>query len=318
MPTATGWSPVERNREGDLVVSCRAAGVPVLIGDATAIEVLRKVDVQRASYVVALCGDSVLNAHISATVQTLTRERRTPVTCLAHVLEPSLCRLLTARYLSTADASPFRLEFFNLYERGAQVLLARHPPFADDHPADAPGPHLLVVGIGEFGQHLLLESTRRWRTLLPDGHRRVRITIVDREAIDKTDRLRARHPELADVWELTAARSFEPGDTPRLVDLDVRDLAFETGAFLRCPPNAGTVHPVDAAYVCIDDDAMSLRAGLTLRRLLPTSQTPVVIRTRTCHGLAALTNSAVGGLDDVQAFALLDHTCDAELLLGGI
>ena len=70
--------------------------------------------------------------------------------------------------------------------------------------------------------------------------------------------------------------------------------------------------------MCIDDDAMSLRAGLTLRRLLSASQAPVVIRTRTCHGLAALTSSAVGGLDDVQAFALLDHTCDAQLLLGGI
>jgi hypothetical protein len=78
----------------------------------------------------------------------------------------------------------------------------------------------------------------------------------------------------------------------------VRDLAFETGAFLRRPPDTTTAELVDAAYVCIDDDALSLRAGLTLRRLLPAAQAPVVIRTRTGHGLAALTNSAVGGLDD--------------------
>ena len=130
------------------MVSCRAAGVLMLIGDATAVEVLRKVDLQRAAYGVALCGDSGVNAHIAATVQTLARDRRTPVTCLAHVLEPSLCRLLTARYLSTVDASPFRLEFFNLYERDVQVLLARQPPFAADHPGDAAGPHLLMVASG--------------------------------------------------------------------------------------------------------------------------------------------------------------------------
>jgi hypothetical protein len=60
------------------------------------------------------------------------------LTCLAHVLEPSLCRLLTARHLSSADDSPFRLEFFNLYEQAAQVLLARHPPFDDDHATGPP------------------------------------------------------------------------------------------------------------------------------------------------------------------------------------
>jgi hypothetical protein len=43
----------------------------VLIGDATAAEVLRKVDIRRAAYVVALCGDSGINATVAATVQTL-------------------------------------------------------------------------------------------------------------------------------------------------------------------------------------------------------------------------------------------------------
>jgi len=281
---------IDQDEENDLVESCRSAGVPVLIGDATDIEVLRKAGVGRAAFVVALCGESGTNAQIAALAQRLSERRRRSLTCLAHVLEPELCSLLRTRFPAAGDHAAFRLEFFDIYERAARVMMQRHRPFGDTD-ADAVGqPHLLVIGLGRLGRSVVVQAARNWKSGQHTPGRRFLITVVDPGATDAVRALRARHPELDTVCRIEPAKAYDGSGTP----------------------------PVTVAYVCIGNDAQALQTGLLVHEQLQDQGTTVVIRGRTQQGLPALLRTTEGSFDGLDGFALLDQTCDAGLLLGGL
>jgi hypothetical protein len=295
---------VERDAENDNIASGRAAGVPVIVGDATDPEVLRDAGVTRAGWVVIVCGGSGANATVAASVQRLASRRDRPLDCLAHIDDPRLCELLQTRYLGARSDGRFRLDFFNTYERGARILLYRHPFLPDgDRPAEAgrAAPHVLVVGLGRLGRSLIVQAVRDWRAAGARGQ--LAVTVVDVEAGARIRSLTLGHPDL------TATCTFEP------VEIDITSSAFDTGAFLP----RGDAAPPTVAYVCVDDDLLALRAGLALHRQLHRDHVPVVVRSRTGRGLSSLlrTRQDAQAFADLHAFALLEHTCDADLLLGG-
>ncbi len=276
---------VERDAEGDTVATCRSAGVPVLIGDAGDPDVLRKANLRHASYLVALCGESGTNAQVTSVAHQLSRRRTRPLTCLVHVVEPGLSSLLRARF-PTSGGPQFRVEFFDLYERAARVLLRRHPPFGAG--VGSP-PHLLVVGFGRLGRAVLVQAARAWRASDQPHDGPLAVTVVDLDpAVDGEDLL-AEHPEVAAACQVKYVQEYRQ--------------------------SSGTA--VTAAYVCVGDEAQALLAGLTLHRRLAAQGTPVVVRASTDEGLPTLLRTASGGFAGLHGFAVLDQTCDADLLLGG-
>ena len=70
-----------------------------------------------------------------------------------------LCHLLVGQELTLGRRGAFRLEFLNTYVRGARAILQEYPPFGDDES----NPHLLVVGMGRFGQSIVVHAARAWR-----------------------------------------------------------------------------------------------------------------------------------------------------------
>lgn len=287
---------VERDREDPALAGLREIGVPVLVGDATDPAVLRRAGIRRAGCLLATCGDDGTNAEIAAAARAAAGGRKRPLACVVHVVDHRLGRLLDERWLPSGTAGPVRLEYFNVFDRGARALLDAHPPFGGD---GSRGPHVLVVGLGRFGESLVVRAVRRWRGTEPGG--RLAMTVVDRFATRKRNVLCARWPRLPEVCAV------------RAVDLEVESPAFETGEFL-----AGT-GPVTTAYVCFDDDAHGLSTGLALRRLLPRSA-PVVVRMEREAGLATLLEG--GGrrgseFEGLHAFGLIDRTCVPELTLAG-
>ncbi len=295
---------IERAETNDRIAACRSAGVSVLVGDATDVRTLRKAGVHHAGSVMALCSDEGVNAEIAVATHELVADRSRHLNCTVQVTDPRLCSLLRARYLAALGSTAFRLDFFNTYERGAQALLLRHPAFPDD---DQPGtePHVLVVGLGRLGSSLIVQAARNWDAGDHPPDRKLRISAVDRHADEKVPALLARHPELANMCVLTP------------VTVDVQSPEFERCALFGPDPGTGGT-PITAAYVCFDSDARSMETALVLHNRLRGTGVPIVMRAVTASGLPALLGEGrEPEFGNLHAFALLDRTCDPDLVLGG-
>jgi voltage-gated potassium channel Kch len=337
---------LEENEEADTLASCRLAGARVLVGDATDPVLLRRAGVARARYVVALCGDDGANAEVAVHVRRLAAGRRgEPLRCAVHIFDPDLWRLLGAQRSAALGQDGFQLGFFNIFERGAQALLAEHSPFPPAAPGPEPAakrlesptmgpgtpaigaesatsgpespvggpkspvggpessapPHVLIVGLGRFGQSLLIEMAGRWSGQR-HGEAKLQVTVVDRAAGQKTGSLRLRCPELDTACRLMPC------------DMEIASAQFEGGAFLR----QAELGPVTRAYVCLDDDSRCLSAALALHGYLQPESTLIVARLRQETGLASLLRDpgADPAFHNLSAFALLDRTCTFELVLG--
>lgn len=272
---------IEKDAENDRVLTCRSAGVPVLIGDSTDPEVLRRAGVTRAAFLVALCGASSVNAQVVTVAHEISQHRQSTLMSMAHVVEPELARLLQARF-PASHAPQVRLEFFDLYERAARVLLQRHPPFRPDDLQ----PHLLVVGLGRLGSRLVVEAARTWRLAGHGPDDRFRVSVVDPRSEERIGAMLDEHPEVADVCDLQASAISS--------DMQVR-----------------------VAYVSLGDEAEALRTALQVHRSLKDAASLVIVRAETLEGIPALLSTAGSEFSSLRGFAMLDETCDTDLLLGG-
>ena len=312
---------IEQNEKSDWVEPCRERGVIVLLGDATDPEILRKALVPRARHVIAVTNDDGTNAEIAVKTEALMRTwtqhhvRHAPLTCTIHIVDPQLCELARAREMAMEEGVPFRLELFNVFDRGGRLMWEEH---RDE--ASPSGAHLLIVGMGRLGESLIAHAARDWYVQLEraphmaqnapgdDAARnepRLRVTVIDMEADRKCRSFCSRYPLLASVCDLV----------PR--QMSVHWPEFQEAAFLASGP--GT-HGADIAYVCFDDDSLSLRTGLMLHhrlRNLGRPQVPVIVRMAETNGLASLLGSATDGsgvFANLHAFGLLDHTCNPAVI----
>lgn len=295
---------IEQDESNERIELCRAQGIIVVVGDATDAEVLRRAGTHKARWLISVCGDDGTNAEVAVRAQALSETRRRgALTCIIHIVDPQLCQLLREREIAAEGLSTFRLELFNVFDRGARTLLREFPPFEADAAA---APHLLIVGMGGLGESLVLRAARDWRNrgaAASDG--KLRITVVDREADWKVESLKVRYPGLVQVCRLT----------PR--QMQVHSADFQRAEFLGAAPEACDASVI---YVCLDDDSLGLHSGLMLLQRTRRCPVPIVIRMDRDAGLATLLRGNRGSqdaFDSLHAFALLDRACTAEVVLGG-
>jgi len=294
---------IERDTDSDWIIPCREQGGIVIYGDASNKDVLRGAGVQRADYVIAVCGEDGVNAEIAVNCRDLvSKHRGRPLKCIAQIEDPDLCYLLKGLEFSMARAGTFRLQFFNSHIRGAKLVLEEHPPMD----VNSPGiPHLLIVGIGRMGENVAVRAAKMWRNLGLSSRGRLRITLIDRNADDKRKLILLKNPLLGTVCELSA------------LTLDVHSSGFFAGAFLY--DNEGACD-ISIVYVCLDSDAKALAAALALLKHLQGRNVPIVVRTSREGGLSKLVQGTVEGQRGIAAlrgFGLLEKTCKLELVLGG-
>jgi hypothetical protein len=293
---------IERDEEAEGVQQCREHGVAVVVGDARDTATLRKARVGRAKYLVSVGGDDGVNAEVAVDAGELaTRAGGGELQALVHVVDLTLCDLLRDSRTGAPSSDGYRVRFFNVFESGARAWLREHPPFENGYGGR---PHLVVVGVGQMGTSLVIGAVRHWLTFHPQTAigrvRGPRLTIVDRAASQKRDRLLLRHPLLEKFCELEAR------------ELEIASPEFEAADFLF----PGKRYAPPTIYVCLDDDSLSLRAGLTLRRRLDMTA-PVVVRMRQEAGLAALlAGNHASRVGNLNAFPVLDRTCAPEIILG--
>lgn len=293
---------VEQDGNNAAIKTCRQQGAVVLVGDATNVDVLEEAGISRARYLIAVCDDDGVNVEIAAQAWRLSLQRRThPLNCLVHLSQPQLCELLLHRSFSSDNCPAFRLDFFNVFALGAQILLEKFPPRSLK-----PGqpPHIVIVGFGSLGQSLAIQAARsRYCTLSPPTDK-LQITVIDREANRKVESLHLRYPRLVEACELIPC------------EMDTRGPEFEQTGFLR--DETGQLR-VTGIYVCFDDDILALMTALTLRAHTWGQDIPIIVRTTSGSGLATLFRSDApgGNSEGIYPFPLLELSCTPELVLHG-
>jgi hypothetical protein len=292
---------IDHNQDNHLLKRCREIGAFTLTGNAADPGVLRMARVHRARYVISVCGDDGANAEAAVHVRKLVSGRKeTPLTCIVHVYDLQLCSLLKELEMKMGKLDPFRLEFFNVYEYGARVLLDEHDPFRQDGQKNHLKPHIVVVGIGRMGKSVIVNAARRWRHLRA-GDERLRVTMVDKNAEREKQALYLRYPQLRKVCDLVCH------------EIDAKDAKFEEAGFLSADPG----YSLRIVYLCLDNDSTALAAGLTLHQKLRASKIPIVVRMTYDAGLGSLLHGEKDkpeGFDGIYPFGLLDHTCTSDLI----
>ncbi len=291
---AAGFSvvAVDPDPDPELRARVRDERIKLIDGDARQPAVLRRARAARARTVVACADDDGVNAAIAVVARSFAEERQQPLTCLAHVTSPELCNLLRAREMSIGREHLFyRLDFFNTDETAARVMLLEHLPSVAAGAED-----MVVVGASGAAEHVIIAAARqRSREVAP-----LEVRWVAPGACELVLSLQARHPVVAGSTELTP------------IELDIDAAEFAEAEFVMS--HSG---PVDAVFICVDDDGHALSAALTLHRRLADAPTPVVVQTTNESGLASLLRADRAGFETVHAFATYDRTCDPEVLLAG-
>jgi hypothetical protein len=295
---------IELEDGNPLIEQTEARGITVLSGTATDTAVLRQAAVHRASSLVAVCGDDRVNAEIAIRAQQIVKTRRsTPLRCNIHIVDPQLYELLINKELGSREFTTIRIELFNVFDQGAKLLLQEFPLYKPDERKG--GPHLLIVGMGNLGESLIVHAARTWTMEHPTSSERMKITVIDRDAEQKCEVLSIRYPQF-----------------PKRCELKPLSIEFDSPAFHRADflLNRRKKFDVGIIYICLDDDSQGLSVSQALLRRLQQQKVPIVIRTQGTASLAGfLSSSDEGGsaFQHVHTFSLLDRTCRPDLLASG-
>ncbi|WP_433256870.1 RyR domain-containing protein [Streptosporangium sp. CA-135522] len=286
---------VERLREsGRDVVVITSAPVTALedprvlhvVGDARDPAVLRAAGVARAEVLYACEKDSSTNTGIALAAHGV--RRTAPGSLAAYVLipDPDLCAALRARRLGVADPPGLRLDFFNLDELAARVLLDRDP-VEECLP-------ITIIGLDGFGRALLVGLARRWRLRSPQPRPRLPVTVIDADADATLAVLRRRYEFIDSLLDLTT------------IHPDRFDSEGDTRA-----------DAPQRVYVCYGDEDLALKTALTTLRLWTRVPRSLVIRVER-QGMFEQAFQGVSLLEDLagllRVFAVADEAGDPRLI----
>ncbi len=289
---------IELHPDNSRIGLCRDQGAVVLLGSGKDQDMLLQSGLDRARYIFAVCGDDGANAEIAAHAQCLLENRsHATLTSYIHISNPDLAELLREKEISTQSADAFRLEFFNIYERGAKTLLLDYPLSPTETDKDPEDIHIVIVGLGALGSRLLVNMAKIWKQVYASSPKQLHITVVDPEVKNLWTQLTARYPRIDHLLDVVLIEDH-----------------------LQSSPEQLKLQDISRAYICLDDDSESLSAALNLRLWSQGQDIPIVVCMHHDAGLSTLLDRETDGTDSfshLDAFGLLDRTCTPELLIGG-
>lgn len=295
---------IEENKENPLIDQCQKYRAIILSGDATSKSRLRKSRIHKAKYLVSVCADDGTNAEIVLKARDIVLfHKGYDLTSFVHIEDLELCNLLKEWELD-AEAGSFRLEFFNVPERGARLMLRMYSPLKKEFDREKSEPRILIVGLGKMGRSLIVQAAGDWWMKQTMQKKRLRITVIDKAAESKVELLRLRYPKLDKVCDID------------VLQIEMTSPEFERGDFLY--DNQGQLD-VAVIYICFDDDVHVLVCALTLFRKTKEYKVPIITRMSQEGGLATLIRKGyhVSDFENIHTFGLLDKTCNLDALLGG-
>jgi hypothetical protein len=281
------------------LAALRGLGVATLVGDPADADTAHAARVDRAARIVAAGETDAGNLAVAATAGGVRRARSAPpLRCTVHLADAELAHLLRGAELG--GSRPLRVDFFNLHERAARSVVTEH-----SLDPDSAEPHLVVIGVGQFGRSVVVAAAQRFAPLdrgpLP-------VTIVDRSAAGRLHALRMQHPALAHAIE------------PACVDLDLGSpSAHAVDAFDAMLAE----HPPSLVIVAFEDEPLAWSSALFVRQRL-TTDVEIVVRTESDGGLGVLLaatldpDASVAGRGRIVTFPFLDRACSVAAVEGGV
>ncbi|MCC7139281.1 MAG: NAD-binding protein [Planctomycetes bacterium] len=319
----------------------RAVGAVVLEGDPRDEHALASVRPERAGLVAVFAGGDVTNIAVAGQlVRVVARARKVAahgsrettgpaspderpsrgaggradaderaharVRCAVRVEDGELRDRVRSAQTPEAVAAGVDLCYVSVAEGAATLACTDHLATALGRSSDGPT-HLIVVGLGRFGEALILEAARSPASTATG---RLRVTVVDRDAASKLARLKDRYPPLAGGVDPTTqgplvtleARALDLTDGHRAAEL-VRDLL---GPLDRRMPTA--------VAICLRNE----RLGLSLAHALAAEAkqgVTVLLRMSEEGGCAdAIGRCGIGalGIPHARPIAVLDEVCAAD------
>lgn len=267
---------------------------------ATNATALTGAGVQHAQHVFVVCGNDAINSEVWSTLadQKTTAE----LTVHVHMQDLSLAQHLELRAdnLLREKHAP-RLRILNTYQAAVRQLFESFPFNTTSHVYDSGRPHLVFLGFGQMGRHVLLEALRLYTSAAVS--QKINISVIDRNAVRIWREFEANHPSIEQLCQVSLVETDILNEKKLLINLQKQ------------------ADPVSAFYVCLDNDVTTLREALYLRKSslqLKNSNAPIFAYLRASPGFESLTCAVKGATklaSGVVAFGSLKHTLTAKVLL---
>ncbi len=297
---------VELGPPNEHLEAANARGVRILPGNANDEIVLRRAGIQHARALVVSCGSDGANVDVAAAAARALERSHHSLTVFVHLNDVDLWSTLAAEG-ATFGSPPagMRVEYFNVLDAGAQLMVERNPPFDGGPGEGKPSrPHILLVGVEGVGEPLVLQIVRTWRSLEHGPEDRLRITLTGASAEQDVARLRQNYPALDGYCQLETRA------------LAIASASFQAGAAML---DADQRCDVTRAYVCIRDPADALIASLALHARPDTVEVPVTVALPDADsGVGIALASDRGRFGAIEPFGVLGEAASSELLLRGM
>ncbi|MFT7689139.1 MAG: hypothetical protein ACI9FB_004505 [Candidatus Azotimanducaceae bacterium] len=294
---------VERNPENLLIGQARARGINTIVGDIFDESMFKRLNLRLASELIAFTGNDGANVELAIKARTYIRKNNQGGRHLKihiHLKEIGLAHHLEGYPKFFADYSTTEMSFFSVYDLSARLLLRDYPPeiFADV--AGQERVHLALYGYNRLTEKLIIEAAL---TCQYSNNSRLRVTVFDDDAENRSFRLKAELPHLSKICDVEFIQQTIIG--PHIFIGHLSDIL----------PSI-TLH-----VICMEPDEGSLGAALMLRSALlekRSSNAPIMVRMQQSSGLAQLLESNVGGAeipDGLYPFGMLDQVLHVDNVL---
>lgn len=191
---------VENHPEPDIEERLYHMRIPLIVGDATRIEILQEAKIQFASSLYALCPDDTTNCAIAMSAHNVDYGSTPPMQCFIHINEAELRNALQINHTTRTRDEKQTLRFIDAYGPEAVSLLNEGLPLDHDgiRPNDPRHVHMVILGFGQMGRTVAIKAAQIGQFA---NKSRLRISIIDRCAAINESALLFHHPyirELAD------------------------------------------------------------------------------------------------------------------------
>ena len=296
---------IDENATTKEIEWCKSHGITVIPADATEKRSLEQAGISAARSVYVATGSDEVNAKVIARIHEMITERKFPLTCYVHIVDPNFTNLLRAPQLAVSGDTPISLEFFNIYQIANFCVLECVPNLVPLTPVPSER-HVLIIGLGGMGEGLLLELAKRWQQSYEKNlTKKIKITVIDRDAARKKALLESRYTRLSAYCEIIPWT------------IDILSPEFYQGHYL---DGICREHPLHAVFLCLSDESLNFSTGLYLNQKLRDYSSPIIIRTIHSTGLAhffsRICTQHTEEYKNIHAFPLASCSCCIESLVG--
>jgi hypothetical protein len=297
---------IEKDANNPRIPFCDEIGVIVVRGDARDVDFLDKAGTGHASHLIIVCGNDGTNAEIAVRARQAAGERKgnTKLNCAVHLQDTQLWGLLRQQEFNAERTKTCRTDFFNVYDQGARQLLDLYFSIPENNP-DKATEHILLVGLGNLGEQLVLNMARRWYSIFMAGKVKLRISVIEEDADKKMQRIAQKYSLVREVCELST------------IPVEVGSIEFEKNDLLT---SLQSEKDISQAYICTENETIGLSAAQSILKRTANKNLEILVRMNDDSGLASLLRGTQGtGIDfqRLHIYGLLEHTCKTNLLNDG-